>query len=576
MSSIDLEWRNYLLHRGIIEGQSEAKKRDDILTILRSLIPSFVRLSVKENNTKPSDFECQLLPFGSFALGGHLYDGDIDVVLLAPHSVRRRDFSTFFTKLLKNQPIIREVECIPRANVPIIKCVIDSIPIDISFVRLHMTSVPAGIDLLDDSHIRGLEGSCLASTDGPRVGQFILTHIHPHDLPAFRLALQSIKYWANKRYLYGKPMGYLNGGSWTLLLLKVYFIQQAQSSSSSSSSSSSFSAAAAPATTKRNASLKYHTQIPSTRQSHSSHDKSSPSPTTPSTSPTSISPTASTSSITPTPTRATPLFSDDQKISCISLLKLFFRTWSTWSWPNAVIVNKHMLTITSQTTNDTNTSNDMDCLKSSLLPIATPCDPVTSAAPFVTQSTLSVLTNEMQRAHNILQSEITDTTQTIMDKLFKPLHIVKAYKHFIKVTVSCQTIGSHEIWSRRMPTYLPRLVGLLEVVREVKLARPLTKSYTDIVSYRTRYEKERLKNGLQVNDSDTHGSLLPGTLYRRCFLIGLDFDDYHKKGNTVVDVSDAIKSFYKEIQAKKCSRDSDVHVYISAIKRREAASLIQN
>jgi poly(A) polymerase len=83
---------------------------EGVLALLRSLIPSFIRRCIKENNTERTDFECQLKPFGSFGLGGHITGGDIDLVLLAPLAVRRRDFFEFFSKLLKSQPIICEVE----------------------------------------------------------------------------------------------------------------------------------------------------------------------------------------------------------------------------------------------------------------------------------------------------------------------------------------------------------------------------------------------------------------------------------------------------------------------------------
>jgi poly(A) polymerase len=83
---------------------------EGVLALLRSLIPSFIRRCIKENNTERTDFECQLKPFGSFGLGGHITGGDIDLVLLAPLAIRRRDFFEFFSKLLKSEPIICEVE----------------------------------------------------------------------------------------------------------------------------------------------------------------------------------------------------------------------------------------------------------------------------------------------------------------------------------------------------------------------------------------------------------------------------------------------------------------------------------
>lgn len=61
--------------------------------------------------------------------------------------------------------------------------------------------------------------------DGPRVDKFIKSQIKPAHIQIFKRSLQCIKHWATERDIYNKPMGYLNGSSWTLLLLKTYMIE---------------------------------------------------------------------------------------------------------------------------------------------------------------------------------------------------------------------------------------------------------------------------------------------------------------------------------------------------------------
>lgn len=58
--------------------------------------------------------------------------------------------------------------------------------------------------------------------EGPRTQRFIINKIQPRDWDIFRTALRCIKHWAARRCIYGKPMGYLNGSTWTFLLLKTY------------------------------------------------------------------------------------------------------------------------------------------------------------------------------------------------------------------------------------------------------------------------------------------------------------------------------------------------------------------
>jgi poly(A) polymerase len=120
--------------------------------------------------------------------------------------------------------------------------------------------------------------------------------------------------------------------------------------------------------------------------------------------------------------------------------------WSSWPWPDPVILTKSIPIISGQPTSDTNTLDNIEDFRNSLLPIVTPCYPVNNASPFVTKSTLAVLTKELQRADHILKSSDFARPTEMMDKFFKPLNLVKEYKHFIKVTVSCDSGKSHDIW----------------------------------------------------------------------------------------------------------------------------------
>ncbi|KAI8074130.1 Poly(A) polymerase central domain-containing protein [Gongronella butleri] len=217
------EWQAYLLRNEIIDNEDERVNRLQVVGLLKSLIPSFNRQCIQENMPKRTDFTCQLVPFGSYGLGSHIKGADIDLVLLAPVVVRRKDFFNFLPNLLRAQPTVdNAIDVITNANVPIIKCKIDGIQIDISFVRLGLPTVPPDINLLDNHLLERLEQSCRSSMDGPRVNQYTLEKVAKADRSSFLTALQAIKHWASQRLLYGKPMGYLNGSAWTLLLLRSY------------------------------------------------------------------------------------------------------------------------------------------------------------------------------------------------------------------------------------------------------------------------------------------------------------------------------------------------------------------
>jgi poly(A) polymerase len=58
---------------------------------------------------------------GSYQLGGHLKSADIDVLCIAPRNIERADYFTWFLKLLKKQPEVKDWWAVEKAFVPIIK-----------------------------------------------------------------------------------------------------------------------------------------------------------------------------------------------------------------------------------------------------------------------------------------------------------------------------------------------------------------------------------------------------------------------------------------------------------------------
>ncbi|KAI8367702.1 Poly(A) polymerase central domain-containing protein [Radiomyces spectabilis] len=485
----DNAWLDYLVSEHIIDGPMESRRRAAVLNLLRSLIAPLMRWVAKDRDLK-HEFQCQLMPFGSVGLGAHLANADMDLVFLAPSPVRRRDFFNIFPTLLRKQPTIHDIDVIQRTTVPIIKCTVDSIDIDISFVRLKLNTVPPSIDLLDDNLMRDLDEICLASMDGPRCHRFIQQRIDLRHSAVFRHALQCIKFWAQNRLIYGKPMGYLNGSSWTILLLKTYLVSSTNS----------------------------------------------------------------------------------EDLTIYGLLRSFFGMWATWPWPTPVVVTDSIPRLYGGSL----IYNILPEFEEAVMPIVTPCAPVSSAAPKVTKSTLRVLTNEFERAESILKARF-EKPSLMMKKLFKPLYYVRRYKHFIVIITCCDTIKSHETWIRKMAANIPKLVSHLETVPCLQQVHPITDNYSGVRYYHTRQEKINFQKGFAFtsqNSTDFSIPLEPGSMHITYYLIGLDVTA-SSDGDSVIDVSKETKAFLDELGAKRNQKDVDVHIELTALKRKQVADMIK-
>ncbi|KAI9491748.1 Poly(A) polymerase central domain-containing protein [Zychaea mexicana] len=473
--------QRYLARAEVTEDNDQARTRHELLKKLRSLLEDFVRRAAQNKSLRRDDFVCQLMPFGSYGLGGYLAGADMDLVLLSAFAVERRDFYKIFPQLLRR---ITEdgIEVIRRTAVPIIKCTIDSIPVDISFVRLRLADVPENINLLNDDYMEGLDKECLASMDGPRTQQYILDNIKPEHMPAFQCGLQCIKYWATQRYLYGKPMGYLNGSTWTFLLMKTY-----------------------------------------QNVANSDH------------------------------------------VDAYNLLHKFFDMWTDWPWPEPVLLTGRIPGLHGEFMD----FQDLEDFEHSVMPIVSPCYPVCNSAPFVTASTLQILTQELKRARTIMKSDNFLDINSLLSKLFKELKFFARYRHFLRVMVMSETIKSNDTWKRKMATAIPKLVELLEVHPSINVIHPYTKSYTESISYRTTQGKLAIQEGYTDYVENFATSFQPGRLHVTTHLIGLEVGAPAPE----IDLSNEIGDFLNELEAKRNNKDADVTFKIVSAKRSDLRSL---
>ncbi|KAI8642434.1 Poly(A) polymerase central domain-containing protein [Parasitella parasitica] len=483
--AVDEYLESYLKCNNIIETREEGSKRQEALSLLKIIQSNFTRAVLDENNYRGGDISCLLLPFGSYGLGGYIRNADIDIVLICPHMVKRKDFFEFFPKILNQISAVQDVEVIKNANVPIIKFVVDNISIDVSFVRLREDSIDQDIDLLDDKYLKGIHDTCKASMDGPRVNRFIKNQIkHKQHIHIFQRGLQCVKHWATVRQIYNKPIGYLNGSSWTLLLLKTYM------------------------------------------------------------------------DVCNTP-----------QLTIYHLICSFFNKWKDWPWPTPVLLTRDISGENARRLEYKSLPEFTDAV----MPIITPCYPVSSAAPNVTKATLKILTREFERAALILD-ELADPMYTIR-KLFNPVEYFKRYHDFITIITSSTTQSSHETWQRKIPNVIPQLVQMIEKTPDLKCIQPIIRPKVLIQNYHTNEARKALEMGMSIEEAkqlDLNGQFNPGTVNLAYFFIGIKIESSCQ----YLDISDHIESFEKLLHSRRTKHDDDVRWHVTALKRKKVKDIV--
>jgi poly(A) polymerase len=208
---------------GAFDTHDGLSHRIAVLTKLNELVKQFVKKVAAEKQIPQHLHDSlggKIYTFGSYRLGVHTKNGDIDTLCVVPGHVSRQDFFTTFYELLKNTEGVRDCQPIQNAYVPLIKLYYDDIDMDILFARLtNKQSVPEDQDLRNVEILRNLDDKCVRSLNGCRVTDEIL-HLVPN-IETFRLTLRAVKLWAKQKGIYSNAMGFIGGVSWAMLVART-------------------------------------------------------------------------------------------------------------------------------------------------------------------------------------------------------------------------------------------------------------------------------------------------------------------------------------------------------------------
>jgi poly(A) polymerase len=209
---------SFLVSVGTFESAEMGRERERVLAYLADLTKQWGK-DIWEKKGLPegeADSSPKLFTFGSYRLGVHDPNADIDCLCIIPSHIEREDFFNSLLDIIRNEKDITNITPIANAKVPVMQMEICGISIDLTCARLQQASIPSNLNL---SHPKILI-MCYDATDrlslnGPRVTDEILTLVP--SVENFRMTLRSIKRWAKARSIYSNSVGFPGGVSWAML-----------------------------------------------------------------------------------------------------------------------------------------------------------------------------------------------------------------------------------------------------------------------------------------------------------------------------------------------------------------------
>lgn len=212
-----------MTNEGLVPSTEEEDKRRNVIQKLKEIVLAWVkRVAWQRRLPKEqiAETHATILTYGSYGLGVHGSESDIDALCLGPEfATMAEDFFVVLHNMLKSRPEVSEIHCVKDAKVPLMRFKFDGILIDLPYARLHVLSVLENVDVLNPFFLRDIDETSWKSLSGVRANKRILQLVP--DLEKFQSMLRCIKLWAKRRGVYGNLHGFLGGVHLAILVAHV-------------------------------------------------------------------------------------------------------------------------------------------------------------------------------------------------------------------------------------------------------------------------------------------------------------------------------------------------------------------
>ncbi|XP_052188506.1 nuclear poly(A) polymerase 3 [Diospyros lotus] len=209
----------------LVPSLEEEIRRRNAIDKLKQIVMEWIKNIARQHRLRGeyiSAASATVLTYGSYGLGVHNSESDIDAVCVGPcFATMAEDFFIVLHNMLTNRPEVSDVHCVKDAKVPLMRFKLDGISIDLPYAQLKVMSVPENVDILNPYFLRGIDEISWRSLSGVHANKCILQLLP--NIEVFQSLLRCVKLWAKRRGVYGNLFGFFGG---VHLAILVAFICQ--------------------------------------------------------------------------------------------------------------------------------------------------------------------------------------------------------------------------------------------------------------------------------------------------------------------------------------------------------------
>ncbi|KAK8572106.1 hypothetical protein V6N13_047720 [Hibiscus sabdariffa] len=159
-----------MVNEGLVPSPEEEESRKNVIEKLKKIVMAWAKRVAWQRRLPKQDIAASsatLLTYGSYGLGVHGSESDIDALCAGPYfATMVEDFFIVLYNMLKNRPEVTEIHRVKDAKVPLMRFEFDGISIDLPYVQLKVLAVPENLDIFDPLFVRDIDETGWKSMSG--------------------------------------------------------------------------------------------------------------------------------------------------------------------------------------------------------------------------------------------------------------------------------------------------------------------------------------------------------------------------------------------------------------------------